>query len=249
MNDTVKLICKNKPLMVAHRGLSALEKENTHAAFIAAGNRSYYGIETDVHRTADGKFVCIHDASTKRVGIDDLNVETCTYDTVRSLLLCGVNGDKDRNDVRIPSLQDYIRICKHYGKVSVLELKSDFTIDEISAICDIIKEEDWFDKTTFIAFGLNNLILLRQLYPDQAAQYLIGGGYFDRGGTVDSLMETLNQHNLDLDIYFGALTKELSDAVHAAGKVVNVWTVDKPEDGIRMAEELNVDMITSNVME
>lgn len=42
--------------VVAHRGLSGLETENTCAAFVAAGNRSYFGIETDVHRTADGCF-------------------------------------------------------------------------------------------------------------------------------------------------------------------------------------------------
>ena len=60
LKDTLRL---NNPdmKMVAHRGLSGLELENTAAAFVAAGNRSYYGIETDVHRTADGKFVVIHE--------------------------------------------------------------------------------------------------------------------------------------------------------------------------------------------
>ncbi|MBE5775575.1 MAG: glycerophosphodiester phosphodiesterase, partial [Clostridiales bacterium] len=55
--------------MVAHRGVSGLELENTNAAFVAAGNRSYYGIETDVHVTLDGKFVCFHDDNTGRVAI------------------------------------------------------------------------------------------------------------------------------------------------------------------------------------
>ena len=32
--------------VVAHRGLSGIERENTASAFVAAGNRSYYGIET-----------------------------------------------------------------------------------------------------------------------------------------------------------------------------------------------------------
>ena len=50
--DTIK-IKKKKVKMIAHRGLSGLERENTCSAFVAAGNRSYFGIETDVHRTAD----------------------------------------------------------------------------------------------------------------------------------------------------------------------------------------------------
>ena len=69
--NTIKLEGK-KPLMVAHRGCSGLERENTHAAFVAAGNRTYYGIETDVHKTADGKYVAIHDDNTKRTGTADL---------------------------------------------------------------------------------------------------------------------------------------------------------------------------------
>ena len=54
--DSIKLDTRTAK-MIAHRGLSGIEKENTNAAFIAAGNRSYFGIETDVHKTVDGKFV------------------------------------------------------------------------------------------------------------------------------------------------------------------------------------------------
>lgn len=54
--------------MIAHRGVSGIECENTAAAFVTAGNRSYFGIETDVHRTADGQYIIIHDDDTKRVG-------------------------------------------------------------------------------------------------------------------------------------------------------------------------------------
>ena len=58
--DVIRIDSKQTK-MVAHRGLSGLERENTCAAFVAAGNRSYFGIETDVHTTRDGKFVIIHD--------------------------------------------------------------------------------------------------------------------------------------------------------------------------------------------
>lgn len=50
--DSIKLDTRTAK-MIAHRGLSGIEKENTNAAFIAAGNRSYFGIETDVHKTVD----------------------------------------------------------------------------------------------------------------------------------------------------------------------------------------------------
>ena len=60
--------------MIAHRGVSGLERENTNAAFVAAGNRSYYGIETDVHRTKDGHYVIFHDDNMLRLtGINYAN--------------------------------------------------------------------------------------------------------------------------------------------------------------------------------
>ncbi len=249
MKNTVKLHCDNKPKMVAHRGVSKLERENTHAAFIAAGNRSYYGIETDIYRTIDGQYVCIHDSSTLRVAMDDINVTQCTYDTVRRIKLCGMSGEKDRNDICIPSLREYIRICKEYGKVAVLELKQDFPIEQLEEIISIIRDEEWLEHTTFIAFCLDNLIRLRERYPGQSAQYLIGNSYFERGGTEEILLKTLAEYNLDLDIYYKALTPSLSENLHAAGKKINVWTVDTVEEALPLVHQMNVDMITSNILE
>ena len=54
--NTIKVDSGNT-LMIAHRGLSGIELENTCSAFVAAGNRSYFGIETDVHVTADGQYI------------------------------------------------------------------------------------------------------------------------------------------------------------------------------------------------
>ncbi len=247
--DTIKLSCERKPLMVAHRGVSGLEKENTHGAFIAAGNRSYYGIETDIYRTADGRYVCIHDSNTARVGIDNINVTECTYDTIRKIQLCGISGEKDRNDICIPLLEEYIRICKGYEKVAVVELKQIFTKEQLIEICDIIKAQDWLDHTVFIAFGLENLITLREFAPKQTAQYLISGGFFRDGGTNESLVDTLNQYDLDLDIQYNILTKELAQAVHDAGKKINVWTVNDLESALPLAEEMQVEYITTNILE
>ena len=111
--DTIKFSHAKKPLMVAHRGCSALERENTAAAFVAAGNRSYFGIETDVHRTADGRYICIHDERTGRVAGDDLPVEQTDFDTLRKLtLLDKPSGEKSRADLMLPSLVEYIAICE-----------------------------------------------------------------------------------------------------------------------------------------
>lgn len=241
--NTLRLENKKNVLMVAHRGLSGIELENTASAFVAAGNRSYFGIETDVHRTGDGKFVVIHDDTTKRVGIDDLKVEETTYETLRSLHLADKDGVRGRSDLRIPSLLEYTQICKKYDKVSVLELKNHFEPADVDAIIEIIRAEGWLEKTIFISFDLDNLIYLRSVLPEQPAQYLVST-------FGDDLMDILIKYNLDLDIYYKTvtLTPERIKAVHDAGHKVNVWTVDILEDAERMIE-YGVDYITSNIIE
>ena len=89
--DTVRINHKNV-LFIAHRGASCLETENTLAAFIAAGNRTYFGIETDVHITKDGKFILIHDDTTGRVAESDLVVEETDFSTLRTLPLKDTSG-------------------------------------------------------------------------------------------------------------------------------------------------------------
>lgn len=238
--DTIK-IAHDGVRMVAHRGLSGLEKENTLSAFVAAGNRSHFGIETDIHPTVDGRFVCIHDNNTRRVGIDDLNVETSTFDTLRCVVLTDIDGARSRADLRIPTLEEYIRICKKYGKVCVLEIKGVFTRENLEKVIEIINAEDYLASVTFIAFDIENLIALRELLPEQPCQYLTGE-------FADDLIDTLLKYRLDLDIYYPALTAERVTALHDRGIKVNCWTVDRPE----IAEELiawGVDFITSNILE
>ena len=106
--DTIKFSHEKKPLMVAHRGCSYLERENTASAFVAAGNRSYFGIETDVHRTADGRYICIHDDSTGRVACDDLPVEQTDFDTLRSYTYTHGTDFWSYPDLRIATLDEFL---------------------------------------------------------------------------------------------------------------------------------------------
>ena len=227
--------------MVAHRGLSGIEKENTNAAFIAAGNRSYYGIETDVHKTIDGKFVAFHDDTTGRVAIDNMVIEESTFDTLRRLLLTDTDGKKGREDLHIPTLLEYINTCKRYDKIAVLELKNEFEKDEIKAICEEIESVDYLDHVIFISFAFNNLVKLREWYPDQTAQFL-------SDKYEETYPELLSEHRFDLDILYTELTKERIEALHAKGIKVNCWTCDDKDFAEKLCE-YGIDYITSNILE
>lgn len=232
---------KQNVRVVAHRGLSGIEKENTNAAFVAAGNRSYYGIETDIHRTADGKIVVVHDANLKRVAGENVPVEEVSLAVAQSAILFDKNNTKSRFDLRVSTLDNYISICKTYEKHCVLELKSDFTEQEIAQIIEIIESYGYLEQVTFISFVYDNLLKLRKVLPEQSAQFL-----FEE--FTEELFDRLTADKLDVDVYYKALNQEVIDRCHACGMVVNCWTVDDKE----IAEQLavwGVDYITSNILE
>lgn len=241
MKDTIK-IAKHGVRMIAHRGLSGIETQNTAAAFIAAGNRSYYGIETDIHRTADGRYVCMHDATTANVAGRDISVLTSTYEDILKVKLNDFSGGSGpRADLVAPLLEDYISICKCYSKQAVLELKDNFGRREIDEIVSIIDGLGYLDHVTFISFHPLALLRMRKALPDTPCQLLT-----DR--TDDRTIEGLVKYDLGLDAYYPALTEERVKCLKSHKIAVNCWTVDTAADAERLAE-WGVDFITSNILE
>lgn len=232
---------KKETKVIAHRGLSGIEVENTASAFVAAGNRSYYGIETDVHRTADGKFVIGHDNDLKRIAGVDITLEESSLSDLQDVILFDKDGTKGRVDLRPCTLENYISIVKKYEKHAVLELKSNFTDEEIGQIIDIIKSYDYLDNLTFISFEYENLLKVRKILPNQSAQYLFWK-------VNEQEIERLVRDKMDADVWCKELTKEQIDACHAAGIKVNCWTVDEIIDGEKFAS-WGIDYITSNILE
>lgn len=237
--DTIKFN-KANVRMVAHRGASGLERENTNAAFVAAGNRSYFGIETDVRKTWDGKYVLFHDGITERLCNVNFEIEKTEYDALSEIVINDLDG-KPRSDLKIPLLEEYIKICKKYGKAAVLELKSGFTEREILEIVQIIEGQSFLENVIFISFFLDNLVLLKKHYENQPAQFLTGEW-------KEGLIELLKEHRLDLDIHYQQLNEDNVKKLKEAGIKINCWTCDDKEAAQRLAN-WGVDFITSNILE
>lgn len=238
--DTVK-IKRGNTKMVAHRGVSGLELENTCAAFVAAGNRSYVGVETDVHVTADGKFIIIHDDDTGRVAVESMVVEQTDYETLRNLQLKQKDGML-RTDLRLPSLEEYLSICKHYDKVCVLELKNPMEEEAVKGIVEVCKAVYSLDKMVFISFAFQNMLYIRKFAPEAEAQYLLAEEI------TQAHIDTLAEHKLDLDVHYLAMSEDLMNRLHERGIKVNCWTVDDPEIAERLVS-WGIDYITSNILE
>ena len=122
---------KGNVKMIAHRGLSGMKLENTVDAFEEAGQRSYYGIETDVHVTKDGKYVIVHDDSLERIAGLDIVVEETEYEALRALRFKDVYGNSEEQNMYLPSLDEYLEICKKYNKQAILELKNKMEPEDV----------------------------------------------------------------------------------------------------------------------
>ncbi len=236
--DTIKIRKNDRVKMVAHRGVSGLEIENSAAAFLAAGNRSYYGVETDIRKTRDGFYVCSHDADTHRTCEIIADVEKTDFSRLRQLNLHDVDGRTDRGELIICSAQEYRKICRKYDKVCVTELKRNFSREELE---DIVEIFGGHDGVCWISFFFDPLARLREMNPDAHCQFLVSSW-------ADNIPERLSEAGMGLDIEQSALTRERIAACHARGVEVNAWTVDDP----KRAEELiswDIDYITSNILE
>ena len=239
--NTIKFDNKEKIKMIAHRGISGIECENTCPAFVAAGLKSYYGIETDVQVTLDGKFIIVHDSDLKRIAGLDIGVMTSNFDDLRAIRFSSIDGTVPRTGLYLPSLEEYLSICKKYGKEAYLEICAISLYDHVIGIASTVEQMGMMDSTTFISFNHSNLTDLRSSYPHAKAQLLTG----DIG--KDNIAFIL-ENNIDAGIYYPNLTKEFVDLMHANGRIVNVWTVDTLEDAERM-RDMGVDVITSNIIE
>src|ERR1700752_21781 len=74
----------SKPLIIGHRGASALAPENTMAAFRLAYDAGADGIEVDVRLRADGIPVVIHDEDLRRPCGLNKRVSDCSLDELKS---------------------------------------------------------------------------------------------------------------------------------------------------------------------
>ena len=162
--------------------------------------------------------------------------------TLEELLSVELFAKKEGKDVeKLATLESYIAICKVYDKQAILELKSNFTEQDVVEMIGIIGACDYLEKVTFISFNYDNLLFVKKARPTQKAMYLFSD-------LTNGDATTLARDGIDVAISHKALTKKAVEEFHNAGLEVNCWTVDN----VNTAEKLvkwGVDYITTNILE
>ena len=111
-----------KPYIMAHRGNQVACPENTLAAFRQAFADGADILETDLHLTADGVFVCIHDGTVERTTDGRGAVAELTLAQLKAF--SASCGRPEFAAERIPALAELTALLPP-GVVLALELKTD----------------------------------------------------------------------------------------------------------------------------
>ncbi len=215
-------------LVIAHRGASGYEYENSRAAFRAAKARGADAIELDIHAAADGVLFVHHDEV-----VTGVHITRSTAAQVRALRL--PNGES------VPALEDALAVIDPALQVfiEVKSLPPEFDDRLLAAVESggggaggARFAVHAFDHRIVRRLGLARPALTRGVllasYPLRPLEALQ-----DTGATVLWEEQSL-------------IDAALVDELHGAGYRVYAWTVNDPED-MRRLLALRVDGLCTNV--
>lgn len=231
--------------MIGHAGLAGIVMQNTEEGFRYAGERSYYGIETDIRKTADGNFVCFHDPNLTAAAGVDITIEGSTLEQIQSVTLFDKrNGTTKDKGYKILSLAEYVLICKEYSKQAIIELKTPFTEEDVGRIIDVVAECGYIENSTFISFYYNNLKFVKNILPEAT----VGFTFKTAGDDVESQFKKIVSDGFCVNMSINVVTKEWVDRFHEAGLKVTCYTIDDKETA-EMLVDMGVDYIITNKLE
>lgn len=210
--------------IIAHRGASGYEYENSRAAFRRAVMLDADGVELDVHATQDGALVVHHDADLPGVG----PIATLTRAEVRQIRI--------RNGETLPLLEEVLDLLGEHD--AWIELKS-LPPAHDSALLDVLDAGPAPHRYAVHSFDHRIIRRLGETRPALPRGILLSAYLDDPVGALRSVgATTLWQEWQQVD-------QALVQSVHAAGCRVIAWTVNEVGDLERLVR-LGVDGLCSN---
>jgi glycerophosphoryl diester phosphodiesterase len=231
MNPVPFPIATARPLVLGHRGASALAPENTLAAFRLAMEQGADGFELDVWRCGSGEVVVFHDEDARRVAGSPLRVARAPLRVLRELDVGARSGSSFRGE-RIPLLAEVLEAFP--GAVVNVELKSGRLPAPGLAreVARVIRGHRASGRVIVSSFDCALLAAFRLLAPGIPTGLLVGPG------TGWRLREAAGTRLLGvpgLHPALGLATDARVGRWHARGLRLVVWTVDAPGELERLA--------------
>lgn len=235
---------KRLPLVIAHRGASALAPENTIAAFTKAVELGVDMIELDVHATRDGHLVVIHDETVERTAKGGLTgrVRDLTLDEIRSLDAGSWKGAQFAGE-KVPTLEE--TLSRFAGKTRFLiELKVSGVERQV---VQVIEETGTVGDCILQSFDPEVVRVCRNLLPHVPTGLLYGDPRIpdSRKRAAYFVSEALKVNAPLIGVHYLAVDAEFLRHVRHTAIGHFVWTVDDPAE-MRRLIEAGVDGIITN---
>jgi glycerophosphoryl diester phosphodiesterase len=214
-------------MIIGHRGAAGYEPENTLLSFRKAIDIGVYWVEFDLHRSADGHLMVIHDDTVDRTTNGHGKVRDMTLDELKRL-------DAGKGQ-QIPTLQEVIDLVK--GRVKMIpEIKQEGIEMEL---LDVIDRNDVVNDCIVSSFFTHSIRRCKEFHPQLQTAAIFSHLPLDfRALSLDVMADALF---LRKDIVSQALVEEC----HKNGFTVNIWNEDQPAE-IRKYAEMNPDFMSSN---
>jgi glycerophosphoryl diester phosphodiesterase len=215
-----------------HRGNPAEHPENTLRSFLSAVELGCDLVECDVHLSADGDLIVIHDHTVDRT--------TDGAGMVRSLTTAELRALDAGEGERLPLLAEVVELVRGRAGL-VIELKQAPLpypgLEE--AVVDALRGLDMVEDCAVISFWHPSAQRVKQLEPRLSA------GVLEVGRPVDPVA-LLRQSGADVySPHWSGADPELVRMIHDAGGYVGVWTVDD-DTALAWTEIVKPDSVFTN---
>lgn len=219
------------PLIIGHRGASAAAPENTLAAFHQAVEQGADGIELDVQLTADGKIVIFHDDDVARVSDGNGKVTKMTLAQLKSL-------DLGKGQT-VPTLDELFEML---GPVTLYNIEiKDFSVRDRgleTAVADRVAAHHLENHVLISSFNPLAVRRAKREFSKTTPIGLLRESGLLKYSYVIAPADADHPHYTMVNANYMAWARKRAQRV-------NVWTVDDPVEGRRLAD-LGVDGIISN---
>ncbi|MBQ6707951.1 MAG: hypothetical protein IJM97_03270 [Clostridia bacterium] len=209
----------NKPITPdlkfnAHLGFFGVAPENTIPAFELAGLCGFDSCITVPKLTKDGVFVCIHDDTINSRARDnngnkpeeEMRVSDMTYEELLKWDF-GLWKHPAYKNTKIPTLQEFFKICHDYNMKPFFSIHPNFTDEEWQQVRKMLIDHDLLDKFQVKSYRIDVLESVFRVFGNDINCYTLWSKVYN-----DDMIEKLSSLNLDLSKVRGVIEiQEKSD--------------------------------------
>ncbi len=250
-----------KPLILGHRGSSAVAPENTLAAFSRSILDGADGTEFDVRLSSDKVPVVVHDASLKRTGLVNRQVNKLSAEELQSIDVGTWFGRNPGNDVssqeqaafaneRLPLLKHVLELYRTSPGWLYVEMKcaSREAVDLAAEVVREINEADMSERVVVESFDLSAIAEVKRIDRAVRTAALFEPKFSDPISAVRplKLIRLAGECGADeIALHRTLANRHLVEKARQAGFEVVVWTVDDAK-WIQRAVSLGIKALIAN---